>query len=88
MSLISGIGHTEATPDQVFDSGDIDLKEDEILEQERSEEGELDDSPEPLRPVQMIVMPKGGDGKANRKGCHQKKTVGRHSITNQQVKYL
>ncbi|EKM61355.1 uncharacterized protein PHACADRAFT_85198 [Phanerochaete carnosa HHB-10118-sp] len=54
-------GHTAPTsprPDQVFDSGDIDLREDEILEQERSEEGEVDDSPEKWRQVRVIGIAK------------------------------
>ena len=55
-SLISGIGHNKATPDQVFDNGDIDLRDDEILDLDRSEEGEVDDSPDPLRLVRLVAV--------------------------------
>lgn len=48
-------------PDEVFDSGDIDLREDEILEQERSEEGEVDDSLERYRNVRVIGVAKEDD---------------------------
>ena len=37
-------------------SGDIDLAEDEVLEEERGEEGEVDDSPEPVRRVRMLTI--------------------------------
>lgn len=45
-------------PDEVFSSGDIDLREDEILEQERSEEGEVDDSLEKFRHVRVVGVAK------------------------------
>lgn len=45
-------------PDEVFSSGDIDLREDEILEQDRSEEGEVDDSLEKYRHVRVIGVTK------------------------------
>ena len=48
-----------ARPDEVFD-GEIDLREEEILEQDRSEEGEVDDSPEKLRHVRVIAFSKEG----------------------------
>ena len=48
----------KANPDEVFDSGDIDLREDEILEQDRTEEGEVDDSTEPYRDVRVIGIAK------------------------------
>lgn len=66
-SFLSGQSSApKARPDEVFDSGDIDLREDEILEQERSEEGEVDDSPERHRHVRVIGITKeeerlGGD---------------------------
>ena len=47
-----------ARPDEVFDTGEFDLLENEILETERSEEGEVDDSPERFRPVRMIGLTK------------------------------
>jgi hypothetical protein len=45
-----------ATPDDVFNSGDIDLKEEEVLEEDRGEEGEVDDSPEPMRRVRVLTI--------------------------------
>ncbi|CAL1694003.1 unnamed protein product [Somion occarium] len=57
-SLLNGRTAANATPDAVFSSGDIDLKEDEILEQERSEEGEVDDSPEKIRRVRVVGLTK------------------------------
>ena len=42
----------------MFDDADIDLREDEILEQERSEEGEVDDSAEKYRPVRVLGLMK------------------------------
>lgn len=55
-SLLSGVGHNKATPDQVFDNGDIDLRDDEILDLDRSEEGEVDDSPDLLRLVRVVTV--------------------------------
>lgn len=49
---------SSATPETVFSSGEIDLREDEILEQERSEEGEVDDSPERRREVHVLALSK------------------------------
>ncbi|KAJ6541801.1 WD40-repeat-containing domain protein [Mycena capillaripes] len=48
-----GAGSPKATPEAVF-STDIDLGEDEILEEERGEEAEIDDSPEWGRKVRML----------------------------------
>ena len=62
LAFISGRrASSEATPEAVFSSGDFDLKEDEILEQERSEEGEVDDSPEKLRRVRVVGLTKEDD---------------------------
>ncbi|KAF8628219.1 hypothetical protein AX15_004007 [Amanita polypyramis BW_CC] len=47
-----------ARPDEVFD-GEIDLKETEIVEEERGEEGEVDDSPEMGRKVAVVGVPVG-----------------------------
>ena len=55
-SLLSGVGHNKPTPDQVFDGGDIDLRDDEILDLDRSEEGEVDDSPDLLRLVGVVTV--------------------------------
>ncbi|KAH8099280.1 WD40 repeat-like protein [Cristinia sonorae] len=49
---------SSATPDAVFTAGDIDLKEDEILELERSEEGEVDNAPELRRYVRVLALSK------------------------------
>jgi len=57
-SLFGHAAPTSPRPDRVFDSGDIDLREDEILEQERSEEGEVDDSPEKWRQVRVVGIAK------------------------------
>jgi hypothetical protein len=56
MSLISGVGHNKPTPDQVFEGGEIDLRDDEILDLDRGEEGEVDDSPDLLRLVRVVTI--------------------------------
>lgn len=59
LSLFGGHSAPANTrPHEVFDDGDIDLREDEILEQERSEEGEVDDSAEKYRPVRVLGFTK------------------------------
>lgn len=45
----------KATPDEVF-NGDIDLNEEEVLEQDRGEEGEVDDSPEAIRKIRVLSL--------------------------------
>lgn len=45
-----------ARPDEVF-NGDIDLNEDEVLEEEKGEEAEVDNSPEQGRKVRVIAVP-------------------------------
>jgi len=55
-TLLSGVGHNKATPDQVFDQGEIDLRDDEILDLDRGEEGEVDDSPDLLRVVRVVTV--------------------------------
>jgi len=52
---ISGPGAPKATPEEVFQS-DIDLNEDEVLEQDRGEEAEIDDSPEGIRRVRVLTV--------------------------------
>lgn len=54
--MLSGIGHNKATPDQVFDQGEIDLRDDEILDLDRGIEGEVDDSPDLLRVVRVVTI--------------------------------
>lgn len=58
MTLFSGPTHTQPTPDAVLNSGDIDLKEDEIMDEDRGEENEVDDSTEAHRLVNIISIPK------------------------------
>jgi hypothetical protein len=56
LSFLSGSASgPTATPEEVF-NGDIDLAEDEVLEEERGEEGEVDDSLEPIRRVRMLTI--------------------------------
>ncbi|KAJ7492080.1 hypothetical protein FB451DRAFT_1216908 [Mycena latifolia] len=52
LSFFSGAA-APATPEAVF-SSDIDLGEDEVLEEERGEEAEIDDSPEWGRSVRVL----------------------------------
>jgi len=49
----------KSTPEEVF-SGTIDLAEDEMLEQDRGEEGEVDDSPDPQRGLRLLSIIPGG----------------------------
>ncbi|KAF7347353.1 hypothetical protein MVEN_01491000 [Mycena venus] len=53
LSFFSGAASPKATPEAVF-STDIDLAEDEVLEEERGEEAEVDDSPEWGRKVRVL----------------------------------
>lgn len=56
ISLLTGSSAPPpARPDEVF-NGDIDLTEDEVLEEERGEEAEVDDSPEPGRKVRIVEV--------------------------------
>lgn len=67
-TFLSGRGTaSKAQPGEVFDSGDIDLREDEILEQDRTEEGEVDDSPEPYRDVRVVGISKEDERTASEK---------------------
>lgn len=45
----------QAAPEEVF-NGEIDLGEDEVVEEERGEETEVDDSPELTRKVRMVAI--------------------------------
>ncbi|KAG5639569.1 hypothetical protein H0H81_012240 [Sphagnurus paluster] len=55
-ALLSGRSPpAQARPDDVF-SGPIDLDEHEVVEEDRSEEAEVDDSPELERKVRMVVI--------------------------------
>jgi hypothetical protein len=55
LSLLSIGGPPKATPEEVFNSG-IDLKEDEVLEHERGEEAEVDDSAEAFRRIKVLAI--------------------------------
>jgi hypothetical protein len=57
LSLFSGGlgGQPKASPDEVF-NGDIDLNENEVLDQDRGEDMEVDDSPEGLRRVRVLSV--------------------------------
>ncbi|KAG6868494.1 hypothetical protein C0993_002032 [Termitomyces sp. T159_Od127] len=56
LSFLSGVSpRPQATPDEVF-RGPIDLDESEVVEEDRGEEAEVDDSPEIGRKVQMVVV--------------------------------
>ncbi|KXN88944.1 hypothetical protein AN958_06815 [Leucoagaricus sp. SymC.cos] len=55
-----------AKPEQVFD-GNIDLKEEEVVEEDRGEEGEVDDSPELERQVKMVGVFRGVEGELSDK---------------------
>ena len=57
-SFLSGLAGGErlkSTPEAVFD-GEIDLNYDQILEQDRGEEGEVDDSLERHRQVRVLAI--------------------------------
>ncbi|KAI0094306.1 hypothetical protein BDY19DRAFT_880903 [Irpex rosettiformis] len=62
LSLFGSGGHSGppkgARPNDIFETGEFDLMENEILETDRSEEGEVDDSPERYRPVRMVGLTK------------------------------
>jgi hypothetical protein len=54
--LTGGSSSPPARPDEVF-NGHIDLNEDELVEEERGEEAEVDDSPESGRKVRIVAVP-------------------------------
>lgn len=49
-----------ATAEDVY-RGDIDLREDEVLEEDRTEGEEVDDSPENIRRVRVVGVTEGED---------------------------
>lgn len=67
-------GRSAARPEEVFD-GNIDLKEEEVVEEERGEEGEVDDSPELGRRVRVIAVLKGSEGGLSDKALRRRKWV-------------
>jgi hypothetical protein len=48
----------QARPDEVF-NGDIDLTEDEVLEEDKGEEAEVDNSPDLGRKVRLVTVSTG-----------------------------
>ena len=54
--LTGGPALSPARPDQVF-GGEIDLNEDEVVEEERGEEAEVDDAADLTRKVRVVAMP-------------------------------
>ncbi|KAF9446122.1 hypothetical protein P691DRAFT_804705 [Macrolepiota fuliginosa MF-IS2] len=65
-------GKSAAKPEEVFD-GNIDLKEEEVVEEERGEEGEVDNSPELERRVRVIGIPNGSEGELGDKALKRRK---------------
>lgn len=58
------LGHApKSTPEAVF-NGHIDLREDEVLEEERGEAAEVDDSPDHKREVRVVREHEGATGSA------------------------
>ena len=56
IALLTGApASSKAKPEEVF-NGDIDLAEDEVVEEERGEEAEMDNSAEPSRKVTLIAV--------------------------------
>lgn len=55
LALFSGKSSPQATPEDVSQNG-VDLNEDEVLEEERGEEAEVDDSPELSRSVRVLSI--------------------------------
>ncbi|KAG6908271.1 hypothetical protein DXG01_005536 [Tephrocybe rancida] len=56
LSFLSGMGAApQATPDEAL-TGPINLDENEVIEEDRSEEAEVDDSPDVERKVRMVVV--------------------------------
>lgn len=54
VSFFGTSADTNATPEEVASVG-IDLAEDEVLEEDRGDEAEVDDSPDPKREVCVII---------------------------------
>lgn len=59
-SLFGKAPAPSATVEDVY-RGDIDLREDELLEEDRAEGEEIDDSPENIRRVRVIGVAEGED---------------------------
>jgi len=52
-SFLSGSRNVQSNPEEIF-GGELELHDDEILEQDRGEEGEVDDSLDPIRRVRVL----------------------------------
>jgi len=61
-SFLSISGPAKATPEDVYNTN-IDLNEDEVLEHERGEEAEVDDSLEPIRRIKVLAIDKATEDK-------------------------
>jgi WD repeat-containing protein 23 len=55
LSFLSGSKSPKSSPEDVFD-GEIDLSDGQVLEQDRGEEGEVDDSTAPARDVRVLTL--------------------------------
>jgi hypothetical protein len=67
-------GKSATKPEEVFD-GHIDLKEDEVVEEERGEEGEVDDSPELARQIRMVGVFETGENELSEKAQRRRKWI-------------
>jgi len=65
-------GKSAAKPEEVFD-GQIDLKEEEVVEEERGEEAEVDNSPQLQRHIRVVGVLKGSEGELSEKAIRRRK---------------
>lgn len=65
-------GKSASKPEEVFD-GQIDLKEEEVVEEERGEEGEIDNSPQLERFVRVVGLLKGSEENMSEKALRRRK---------------
>ncbi|KDQ63158.1 hypothetical protein JAAARDRAFT_147176 [Jaapia argillacea MUCL 33604] len=72
LSFLGSPTRPKATPEDVFDA-DIDLNEHEIVEQDRGEEGEVDDSPNGTRRVRVLAVDKGDDAELGDKARQRRR---------------
>ncbi|KZT30917.1 WD40 repeat-like protein [Neolentinus lepideus HHB14362 ss-1] len=70
-SFLSGSRNMQSNPEEIF-GGELELHDDEILEQDRGEEGEVDDSLDPIRRVRVLGVTDESD-----KGLGEKATLRR-----------
>ncbi|KIY73512.1 hypothetical protein CYLTODRAFT_365541 [Cylindrobasidium torrendii FP15055 ss-10] len=74
VSLFSGQGVTQSTPEDVASSG-VDLKEDEVLQEEWGEEAEVDDSLDPHRDARVVAVRETGLEDLNEKAQKRRQWV-------------